>query len=168
MASQATFLTIPAGDWLQAIAAFLGVAATIGATLWLEHYRRARGDKRRMLGVLAHFDGMSTEFTEHIPPEMTDPVHRGISLSAQKVLLDTIAQFQFIRSRTELTDPDKWLAMEKLNASIELNLRTLKDGYVALRDAGQNPQVYADNYQQVMTALAQIIDEVRSVKTAFA
>ncbi len=154
--TQPTLFSIPAGEWLQAAANIIGVAGTILGTLWIEHKWRARGDRSRLRKLLHRLVTFEKYLDRYVPSELTEDEDRVRSMAAQDVVLKLLAQFRFTRSRSDVVDPDQWLALEEVENAISSYEPMLAREVGILSDAGNNTAVYDVNRSKISEAYAEI------------
>jgi hypothetical protein len=166
MTCAATFLSIEAGDWLQAGAAFFGVGATILGTLFIERKKREaaeREDPARMAEVMTEVADAASAIRAGLPDDATSPDHYAQSLAMQTALKSALDMYRFVRADTKIKDLKLWHALKRLDAVLATHGPVVENELRILTADGHHTAVFNVNRQKVMAASEPIDEAAQAV-----
>jgi hypothetical protein len=166
MAQEATFLSIAAGDWLQAGSAFLGVAATILGTLFIEKKKREaveREDPLRMLEATRRVAVAAAAIRSGLPQDATNFKDYSRSLEMQNALKSAIDLYHFMRSDAKIKNLNLWSALMRFDEVLHLHGRIIMSELNIISNEGNYTAVFNVNRAKVMAASVPIDEAARSV-----
>jgi len=166
-----TFLGVSAGDWLQAVATFLGVGATILGTLFIERKMRSHDDEedqRRILEVVTHIKSAAAAIRVGLPEDATNYEHYARSLTLQTALKTAIDMYRFVRADTKIKNLKLWRALKSLDEVLANHGKTLETELLLLTTDGHHTAVFNINRGKVMAASVPIDTASQDALTAVA
>ncbi|MFA6114312.1 MAG: hypothetical protein WC729_09965 [Sphingomonas sp.] len=118
----AGFTGISGGEWLQALAAVVGVFLTIQGTLWLEERKRKRDrmeEQRLLKSALITFRNMATAI---VAPDAEDASlqQRALKTAAHfEILRNAYGSLEYARQSYRITDIKLFMALDTLKQDYE-------------------------------------------------
>ena len=159
MGNETTFLTIGAGDWLQAGATVVGIIATVALAIGIEQWKRNaphREIKQRVKEVVVQLAEAVPAAANNIPADSTQFENYQRALEIETGLMTAIEMYRFVRGETRVTDLKLWTALGELDAVIAAQEPLIRRELGLLQDHGNYDQVYQINRNQVSGAAAAI------------
>lgn len=163
------FLGVSAGDWLQAVATFLGVGATILGTLFIERKMRNHDDEedqRRILEVVTHIRTAAAAVGAGLPDDPTNFEHYARSLNMQTALKTAIDMYRFVRADTKIKNLKLWRALRSLDEVLNNHGSTVERELRLFTTDGHHTAVFDINRAEVTAASVPIDAAAQDALTA--
>lgn len=116
---QATFLTIPAGDWLEAGSTIVAISATVAVTLWIERRSRTATDKEhlaRLREALTYLMMGGPNRTGEANWREAGEIEASLRAPwVRQALYHGIETYAFVRSETRVNDLKVWRAINDVD-----------------------------------------------------
>ena len=171
MTGGSTMLGIEAGDWLQAVASFLGVGVTILGTLYIERRMRdadTKEDVLRIQEVVTAIADAASDIASGLPDDPTNFEHYAKSLSMQTALKTSLDMYHFVRADTKIKDLKLWRALKILDETLSVHGPVVDNELRLLNSDGHYTKVFKINRDKVMSASVPIGAAAKDVQTAIA
>jgi len=121
--TEAIFIGVKVGDWLQAVSTVLGILATVGVTLWIERRTRTARDvedNARLKAVVSELRNANEHLVNALESEEPRETTNIEIFVAVIGLADAIEGYRFVREDTRTKDVETWRHLKGIDRTADL------------------------------------------------